>query len=99
MGSIGNINAIKLNKNTNNVWTNLKKVRDQLIPCHQQSVMKNMIDQRKVRSPQYTMGGRLKCRNASITPGPGINTEDLTRYGRVTSKAYTMAPRTFMNGI
>ncbi|XP_065363957.1 ciliary microtubule associated protein 1A-like [Calliphora vicina] len=54
-------------------------------------------DQRKVRSPQYTMGGRLKDRKASITPGPGINTQDLTRYGRATSKVYSMAPRTFVN--
>ncbi|XP_023292412.1 outer dense fiber protein 3-like [Lucilia cuprina] len=53
-------------------------------------------DQRKQRSPQYTMGGRLKVKNVSITPGPGINTQNLTRYGRVTSKVYSMAARTFV---
>lgn len=56
-------------------------------------------DLRKGRSPQYTMGGRLKIKNSSITPGPGINTEGLTRYGKTTTKAYSMAPRTFIKGI
>lgn len=45
------------------------------------------------------MGGRLKIKNASITPGPGINTEGLTRYGKTTTKAYSIAPRTFIKGI
>ncbi|KAM7361112.1 ciliary microtubule associated protein 1A-like [Cochliomyia hominivorax] len=53
-------------------------------------------DVRKIRSPQYTMGGRLKDKSISITPGPGINTECLTRYGKISTKAYTMAPRTFI---
>lgn len=56
-------------------------------------------DQRKQRSPQYTMAGRLRVRNVNITPGPGINTQGFTRYGRATSNAFSMAARTFIKGV
>ena len=55
-------------------------------------------DQRKTRSPQYTMAGRLKVKDGSITPGPYIATQGLTRYGRPRTLAYSLAPRTFVKG-
>lgn len=54
-------------------------------------------DQRKVRSPQFSMAGRLKERKMSLVPGPGLNTQGLTRSGRPTSYAYSMGARNFTN--
>ncbi|XP_005184832.1 outer dense fiber protein 3-B [Musca domestica] len=53
-------------------------------------------DQRKIRMPQYSFGGRTKLINKNIVPGPGLNVSGLTRYGPARTFAYSIGPRTFM---
>lgn len=50
-------------------------------------------DLRKHRGPQYSLGARLNPIEKNLTPGPGLNLENKTRYGNARTYAYTISSR------